>query len=128
MGRARRNAPSCRTQASTAREAADILRSSGGSIEARSRASEPPLLAPATLDTKGGPRSNPLGQVLTRSGRPIPGLYAAGNCAGAMSGGGYWAGGATLGPIIAMAYLAGRDAAGAPVRRRRARATAAAAD
>jgi succinate dehydrogenase/fumarate reductase flavoprotein subunit len=86
------------------------------------------LLAPATLDTKGGPRTNPLGQVLTRSGRPIPGLYAAGNCAGAMSGGSYWAGGATLGPIITMAYLAGRDAAGSPVRERRARFTSVAAD
>jgi 3-oxosteroid 1-dehydrogenase len=75
------------------------------------------LLAPATLDTKGGPRTNARGQVLSRSGEPIPGLYAAGNCAGAMSGGSYWAGGATLGPIITMAYQAGLDVARAPVRR-----------
>jgi 3-oxosteroid 1-dehydrogenase len=76
------------------------------------------LLAPATLDTKGGPRTNAAGQVLTRSGEPIPGLYAAGNCAGAFSAGSYWAGGATLGPIITMAYLAGRDAATQPIRAR----------
>ncbi|MFL9888617.1 FAD-dependent oxidoreductase [Paraburkholderia agricolaris] len=74
------------------------------------------LLCPATLDTKGGPRANAHGQVLTRAGDTIPGLYAVGNCAGAMSAGSYWAGGATLGPIITMAWLAGRDAARQPVR------------
>ena len=74
------------------------------------------LLAPATLDTKGGPRTNVAGQVLNRQGEPIPGLFAAGNCAGAYSGGSYWAGGATLGPIITMAYLAGQAAAQQPVR------------
>jgi succinate dehydrogenase/fumarate reductase flavoprotein subunit len=74
------------------------------------------LLAPATLDTKGGPRTNADGRVLTRSGEPVPGLYAVGNCAGAYSGGSYWAGGATLGPIITMAYLAGLHAATEPTR------------
>lgn len=74
------------------------------------------LLAPATLDTKGGPRTNVQGRLLSRSGDQIPGLYAVGNCAGAYSGGSYWAGGATLGPIITMAYLAGRDAAAQPAR------------
>lgn len=74
------------------------------------------LLAPATLDTKGGPRTNPDGQVLDRSGEVITGLYAVGNCAGAMSGGSYWAGGATLGPIITSAYLAGRHAAATSTR------------
>jgi 3-oxosteroid 1-dehydrogenase len=69
------------------------------------------LLAPATLDTKGGPRTNVHGQVLTRSGQGVPGLYAVGNCAGAYSGASYWAGGATLGPIMTMAYLAGKHAA-----------------
>lgn len=74
------------------------------------------LLAPATLDTKGGPRTNVAGQVLNRQGEPIPRLFAAGNCAGAYSGGSYWAGGATLGPIITMAYLAGQAAALQPAR------------
>jgi predicted oxidoreductase len=72
------------------------------------------LLGPATLDTKGGPRTNEHGQVLHRSGNPIPGLYGAGNCVAAMSGGSYWAAGATLGPIITFAYIAGRSAAHAP--------------
>jgi len=74
------------------------------------------LLCPATLDTKGGPRTNERAQVLNRGGDPIPGLYAVGNCAGAMSAGSYWAGGATLGPIITMGFLAGCDAACAPAR------------
>lgn len=69
------------------------------------------LLAPATLDTKGGPRTDVTARVLNRSGVPIDGLYAVGNCAGAMSGGSYWAGGATLGPIITMGYVAGLNAA-----------------
>jgi succinate dehydrogenase/fumarate reductase flavoprotein subunit len=74
------------------------------------------LLAPATLDTKGGPRTDVTAQVLNRSGVPIDGLYAVGNCAGAMSGGSYWAGGATLGPIITMGYVAGLNAARQKVR------------
>lgn len=69
------------------------------------------ILAPATLDTKGGPRTDPHGRVLTRHGTPIPGLFAVGNCAGAMSAGSYWAGGATLGPILTSGYLAGLAAA-----------------
>jgi 3-oxosteroid 1-dehydrogenase len=76
------------------------------------------LLCPATLDTKGGPRTNAQGQVVTRAGDAIPGLYAVGNCAGAMSAGSYWAGGATLGPIITMAWVAGRAAARQPTRSR----------
>ncbi|WP_297835950.1 FAD-dependent oxidoreductase [Pseudomonas sp.] len=74
------------------------------------------LLAPATLDTKGGPRTDVTAQVLNRSGAAIDGLYAVGNCAGAMSGGSYWAGGATLGPIITMGYVAGLNAARQKVR------------
>ncbi|MFE2043187.1 FAD-dependent oxidoreductase [Streptomyces sp. NPDC059477] len=74
------------------------------------------VLAPATLDTKGGPRTDPHGRVLTRAGEPVPGLYAVGNCAAAMSRGSYWAGGATLGPIITAGHLAGRHAATRPSR------------
>jgi 3-oxosteroid 1-dehydrogenase len=74
------------------------------------------LLAPAAIDTKGGPRTNTLGQMLTGEGEPIPGLYAVGNCAGQMSGHAFWAGGATLGPHLTFGFIAGRTAAAQPVR------------
>jgi succinate dehydrogenase/fumarate reductase flavoprotein subunit len=70
------------------------------------------ILAPATLDTKGGPAIDPHGRVLAVGGAPIPGLYAAGNCAGFPSAQAYWAGGATVGLAITFGYLAARHAAG----------------
>ena len=69
------------------------------------------ILAPGTLDTKGGPRTDRHGRVLAGSGTPIPGLYAVGNCAASPSGQAYWGGGATLGPIITFSSLAGKHAA-----------------
>jgi predicted oxidoreductase len=69
------------------------------------------VLAPATLDTKGGPAIDPNGRVLTVDGAPIPGLYAAGNCAGFPSAHAYWAGGATVGLAITFGHLAARHAA-----------------
>lgn len=62
------------------------------------------LLTGGTLDTKGGPKVDPDARVLDDNDRPIPGLYGLGNCVASFSGGSYWAGGATLGPIIAFAY------------------------
>jgi predicted oxidoreductase len=69
------------------------------------------ILAPASLDTKGGPATDSFGRVLTASGKPIDGLYAAGNCAGFPSGRAYWAGGATIGIAITFAWRAARHAA-----------------
>ncbi len=69
------------------------------------------ILAPGTLDTKGGPAIDPRGRVLAVDGSPIPGLYAAGNCAGFPSGQAYWAGGATIGLAITFGRLAALDAA-----------------
>ncbi len=68
------------------------------------------LLTGGNLDTKGGPATNPNGQVLNRMGHPIPGLYGAGNCVASASARAYWAGGATLGPFLAFAYLAANSA------------------
>jgi succinate dehydrogenase/fumarate reductase flavoprotein subunit len=68
------------------------------------------LLTGGNLDTKGGPATNPKGQVLDRTGKPIPGLYGAGNCVASASSRAYWAGGATLGPFMAFAYLAANAA------------------
>jgi succinate dehydrogenase/fumarate reductase flavoprotein subunit len=68
------------------------------------------LVTGGTLDTKGGPKTNPDGQVLGVNDKPIPGLYGVGNCVASASGRAYWAGGATLGPILAFAYRAANAA------------------
>ncbi len=64
------------------------------------------LMGPGSLDTKGGPRTDTDSRVLDVAGRPIPGLYGVGNCVASASGPAYWAGGATLGPILTFAYRA----------------------
>ena len=68
------------------------------------------LLTGGNLDTKGGPATNANGQVLDAMGKPIPGLYGAGNCVASVSARAYWAGGATIGPFLAFAYLAANSA------------------
>lgn len=68
------------------------------------------LLTGGNLDTKGGPATNAKGQVLDRMGKPIVGLYGAGNCVASASARAYWAGGATLGPYISLAYVAANAA------------------
>jgi predicted oxidoreductase len=70
------------------------------------------LVTGGTLDTKGGPVTTPDGQVLDDTGTPIAGLYGVGNCVASASAQAYWAGGATLGPIIAFAYRAAHAADG----------------
>jgi succinate dehydrogenase/fumarate reductase flavoprotein subunit len=74
------------------------------------------LVTGGTLDTKGGPKTNTEGQVLDNQGKPIPGLYGVGNCVASASGAAYWAGGATLGPILAFAYRAANKVASEPVK------------
>jgi 3-oxosteroid 1-dehydrogenase len=74
------------------------------------------LVTGGTLDTKGGPRTTVDGQVVDDMERPIPGLYGVGNCVASASLRAYWAGGATLGPIIASAYRAARAAHREPAR------------
>ncbi len=64
------------------------------------------LLTGGNLDTKGGPKTNVSGQVVDDQERPIVGLYGVGNCVASASARAYWAGGATIGPILAFAYLA----------------------
>jgi hypothetical protein len=74
------------------------------------------LLTGGNLDTKGGPATNVRSQVLDRMGKPIPGLYGAGNCVASASARAYWAGGATLGPFLAFAYLAANAANDEPMK------------
>jgi succinate dehydrogenase/fumarate reductase flavoprotein subunit len=73
------------------------------------------LVTGGVLDTKGGPKVTPDGQVVDDVDQPIPGLYGVGNCVASASARAYWAGGATLGPIIAFAYRAARAASGEPI-------------
>ena len=74
------------------------------------------LIAGGTLDTKGGPKTTPDGKILDDLDQPVPGLYGVGNCVASASGRAYWAGGGTLGPILAFAYRAAQAAHEEPVR------------
>jgi len=60
------------------------------------------------LGTKGGPRTDEHARVLDLDGRPIEGLYAAGNVMASPFGMTYGGAGGTLGPAMVFGYLAGR--------------------
>jgi succinate dehydrogenase/fumarate reductase flavoprotein subunit len=70
------------------------------------------ILAAGSYGTRGGPEINPSAQVLHASGQPIEGLYGAGNCIASPAGGGYWGGGAQIGPALVYGAIAGEHAAG----------------
>lgn len=70
------------------------------------------LVCAGAIDTKGGPRITPQGEVRRADGGVIPGLYAAGNCIASPTGGAYWGGGGTIGPAVVFGGIAGRSAAG----------------
>ncbi|OBI50222.1 FAD-dependent oxidoreductase [Mycobacterium sp. E787] len=63
------------------------------------------------MGTKGGPRTDPDGRVLHVSGEPIPGLFAAGNAMGGVTGRAYGGAGGTIGPAMVFGYRAGHAAA-----------------
>ena len=69
------------------------------------------LLVGAAFETNSGPRITADGQMHRPGGRPVPGLYGAGNCVANVFGEGYPSGGATIGPGLVFGYLAGRHAA-----------------
>jgi 3-oxosteroid 1-dehydrogenase len=76
----------------------------------------PPFCAvavlPTPLGTSLGLLTDAHAQVLDRSGRPIPGLYACGNDMHSAVGGEYPGAGAELGLAMTFGYLAARRAAG----------------
>lgn len=65
------------------------------------------------LGTFSGLRCDENARVLDGAGKPIQGLYAAGNDAASIMGGNYPGGGITLGPAITFGYIAARHMSGA---------------
>jgi 3-oxosteroid 1-dehydrogenase len=63
------------------------------------------------MGTKGGPRTDDRGRVLSSRRAVIEGLYAAGNAAASPFGTATVAGGATLGPALVFGFRAGETAA-----------------
>jgi 3-oxosteroid 1-dehydrogenase len=68
---------------------------------------------PGDIGTNGGLVINENAQVVGKDGKPIPGLYAAGNTTASIMGYSYPAAGATLGPAMTFGYLAARHMVGA---------------
>ena len=64
-----------------------------------------------SMGTKGGPRTDRDGRVLHVNGRPIPGLFAAGNAMAGATGRAYGGAGGTIGPAMVFGYRAGYAAA-----------------
>jgi len=73
---------------------------------------------PSAIGTKGGPVVNASGQVMHVSGRPIEGLYAAGNVTAVVTGPAYGGPGGTLGPTLTFGYICGKHAANAVPRKK----------
>ncbi len=69
------------------------------------------ILGPAALDTKGGPVTDERARVLSQSGQPIPGVFAAGNCVASPAGQAYWGAGGTIGVALTYGFIAGVEVA-----------------
>lgn len=63
------------------------------------------------LGTNGGPRTDGSARILGHDGKPIAGLFGAGNAIACPTGGIYAGAGGTLGPALTFGYIAGRTAA-----------------
>lgn len=68
------------------------------------------IIGPQATETKGGPQIDLHARVL-KDGKPVSGLYACGNAAGAISGDAYWSGGVPIGSAMITGFVAGKDAA-----------------
>jgi succinate dehydrogenase/fumarate reductase flavoprotein subunit len=76
---------------------------------------KPPFYAvkvfPGDLGTKGGLLTDEFARVLNEKGKPIEGLYAAGNSSASVMGHTYPGPGSTIGPAMVFGMIAGRHAA-----------------
>ncbi|MCB5291777.1 FAD-dependent oxidoreductase [Arthrobacter sp. SO3] len=70
-------------------------------------------IVPGSFGTFAGLAADSRSRVLNESGKPIGGLYVAGNDQASVMGGHYPAGGINLGPALTFGYIAGRDLANA---------------
>jgi succinate dehydrogenase/fumarate reductase flavoprotein subunit len=66
---------------------------------------------PGSFGTFAGLKTDAFARVLNRDGKPIDGLYAAGNDQASVMGGHYPSGGINLGPAMTFGFVAGRHAA-----------------
>lgn len=77
---------------------------------------KPPFYAvplyPCEIGTNGGILTDEHGRALTENATPMPGLYAAGNCAASPMGKAYPAAGSTLGAGMTYGWVAARHALG----------------
>ena len=79
-------------------------------------------IVPGSLGTFAGLVTDAAARVLGASGRPVPGLFAAGNDMASIMGGNYPSGGITLGPAMTFGWIAAQhiaDAAQNDTKRRR---------
>jgi 3-oxosteroid 1-dehydrogenase len=68
---------------------------------------------PGDIGTNGGLLTNEKAQVVGKTGKPIPGLYAIGNNAASAMGESYPGAGVTIGPALTFGYIAARHMTGA---------------
>lgn len=66
-------------------------------------------IAPSIINTQGGPRRNAEAEVLDVEGTPIPHLYSAGECGGAIAN--MYQGGGNMAECITFGRIAGKNAA-----------------